>query len=348
MVSVTMRLGLRQGVLFRSAEALQRAYKADVVAFDKTGTLSQGVFSVERTEMIVAGSEKVILPLIADNKHPISRAIALHLKDFMSPGNVALSDVTSLPGMGIKASLAGYPLLGGSPKFTGSLEHHVVKECIAAGYTLFTVTLAGQLIAVFGLADVARPESAALIAELAHRGKKVLLLSGDNNGAVERFARSVSLPFESVRAACSPADKARIIADFQSQGKSVCFVGDGTNDSAALAQADVSLSLASGSEIAIVASGAVLLGSDLKRSVIGALDLASSAHLHIILALGWCVLYAVMAILLASGAFVKFRIEPQWAGLGEVVSVLPVVGVGMAMDLRWRWKGRGMGNKSSK
>lgn len=335
-----MRAGLREGVLFRSSEALQSASSVDVVAFDKTGTLSRGSFSLSRSDILVRGVEGLVADLTSTNGHPISKAVHAHVEPLANAKTArpAPSGIVSLPGMGVKAVLAGYPLLGGAPKFTGAVDLPHVRELTALGLTLFVVTLGGELVAAFGLADVARPESSALVADLVRRGKQVVVLSGDNAGAVERFARSIGLPPTDARASCSPADKADFIASLQQQGRRVAFVGDGTNDGPALAQADLSLSIGSGSDVAVAASSAVILGSDLRRSVVGALDLATHARWQIAAALGWCALYFAFAILLASGAFVRFRIEPQWAGLGELVSVLPVVAVGLGLDVHWRWR----------
>ncbi|KAH8817562.1 E1-E2 ATPase-domain-containing protein [Flagelloscypha sp. PMI_526] len=334
-ISSVMRKGLREGVLFRSSEALQVAHSIDVVAFDKTGTLSQGVFTIESREVLVSGVEKIIRPLVSTNNHPISKAIV----PLLSSSPVAeLEKVVSVPGKGIKATFAGYPLLGGNPKFTETSEAPLVLELAARGLTLFTVTLGGELVAVFGLADVARPDSANLVADLKARGKEVFILSGDNIGAVERFAKSISMDVKDVRAGCSPKEKAAFTEELQKGGKKVCFVGDGTNDGPALAQADLSLAIgspSSSSSVAVAASGAIILESrNLRRSVLSALDLAAYARQHIIASLCWCVVYFVMALLLASGALVKVRIQPQWAGLGEVVSVLPVILIGFGVLLR--------------
>jgi P-type E1-E2 ATPase len=339
-VASTMRAGLREGVLFRSSSALQAAQDVDVVAFDKTGTLSSGRLSLAHAEIVVQGAEALIVSMTASSGHPISKTIAAHVATLcteIEAGTRATSGFVSLPGSGVKAVVAGYPFLGGNARFTGATGAIRVQDLTERGLTLFTVTLGGELLATFGLADTARPEAAGLVAGLIARGKRVALLSGDHANAVERFARSIDLPLEDVRSACSPEDKAVFIAALQQSGHKVAAVGDGTNDGPALAQADLSLSVGSASDVAVAASSAVILGSDLRRSVFGALDLATHARQHMVASLAWCVVYFVAAILLASGAFVRFRIEPQWAGLGELVSILPVVAISLGLDLRWRW-----------
>lgn len=335
-IASTIRAGLREGVLFKSSSALQAAEDVDTVAFDKTGTLSCGRLSLAQVDIAVQGAEGHIANMAASSGHPISKAVAAHLAAFSGPSLSTSAGFVSLPGCGVRGVIAGYPLLGGNARFTGASEAPRVKDLIERGLTLFTVTLGGHLLASFGLADAARPEAAGLVADLMARGKRVVLLSGDHAEAVERFAQSINLPLENIRSACSPEDKANFLATLQQEGHRVAFVGDGTNDGPALSQADLSLSIGSASNVAVAASSAVIIGSDLKRSVLGALDLARHARQHIVLALAWCVAYFVFAMLFASGAFVRFRIEPQWAGLGELVSVLPVIAIGFGLDLRWR------------
>ncbi|KAJ6549780.1 HAD-like domain-containing protein [Mycena capillaripes] len=319
-VTTALRVGRGEGVLFRSPEALQRAHNVDVIVFDKTGTLSRGIFSLERTEILAHGVDKIILHLTSTNEHPISKAIlayfSVHLK---CPPSTNAPKIVSLPGMGVKTTLAGYPLLGGSAQFTGAAQHPLVQELTSLGLTLFTVTVAGELVAAFGLWDTPRPDAPALLAELAARSKRIFLLSGDNPGAVTRFAATLQLPAGDVEAACAPADKAAFVKALQERGHRVCFVGDGTNDAPALAQADVALCVAAGADVAVAAAGALVAGENLQRGVLGALDVATHAHQHMLLALGWCVMYNVAALLFASGAFVRVRIEPRWAGLGELV-----------------------------
>lgn len=334
-----MRAGLREGILFRSSEALQAASSIDTVAFDKTGTLSSATFSLAQSVILFKGVEGLIATLTASSGHPVSKAVLAHLRSTIpSPEDASSSqaEIVSLPGQGIKGTIGGYSLLGGHPRFTGSSEVPAVKALLDLGLTLFTVTLGGQLVAAYGLTDTPRPESAALLQDLKAAGMKVVMLSGDNAGAVERFAASINLPMEDVLAGCTPADKSRYIARLQQEGHCVAFVGDGTNDGPALAQSDVSFSIGSGSDVAVAASGIVVIGSNLQRSITSAFRLAKHARQHMVASLSWCAFYFIFAILLASGAAVKFRLEPQWAGLGELVSVLPVIASGFGLNLRWR------------
>ncbi|KAK7042529.1 heavy metal translocatin [Favolaschia claudopus] len=337
-VAAALRAGLREGILFRSSEALQKAHNVDAVVFDKTGTLSCGLFSLQRKEFLVPGASNIIHPLVSSNQHPISKAVSMHLAALQPDNSIQSPEIESLPGMGVRSILAGYPLHGGNPKFTGSTQHPIVQEFTARGLTLFTVTLAGELVAAFGLSDMPRADASPLLTELSARGKEIFLLSGDNARAVARFATMLPIEPSKAQAACTPADKAEFISALQARGRRVCFVGDGTNDAPALAQADVSLCITSGADVAIAAAGALVAGERMQRGVLAALDIAKDAQHHMVAALGWCVLYNTAALLLAGGVFLRVRIEPQWAGLGELVGLVPVLIVGLALDLRWRWR----------
>jgi Cu2+-exporting ATPase len=341
---VAIRLGIREGVLFRSADTLQTAPNIDVVAFDKTGTLTQGDFTMERAEILVKGAEQLIHALVKDNKHPISQGVSRYLAACMPASELlalqqqrggTITDIVSLPGKGIKASVCGFPLLGGNPTFTGACTHPLCSDLQVSGLTLFTVTLAGQPIAFFGLADTPRPGVHDLVVELTRRGKEVIILSGDTLSAVQHLATAVNIPHENAFAGYTPEDKDNAIATLQANGRRVAFIGDGTNDGPALSRADVALAMAAGSDVALTTAGGVLLGSDLHRGVLALLDIASAAHAHARWALAWCVLYNVFAVLLASGVFIKFHVEPRWAGIGEVISIVPVVAIAFGLDVRW-------------
>jgi P-type E1-E2 ATPase len=329
-----MKIGLSEGILFRSGEALHRCRGVTLFAFDKTGTLSKGDFRVREESLHISGARRLAAALTRDNAHPIAKGVAMATSDATS---IDLEDKTSIPGNGIEASYQGFSVRGGSASFCGFSDHEAVLKYINAGLSVFVIAIGKRLGAVYGLMDEPRQESAALISEFHRRGMKTAIISGDNDGAVKKFASliDISSTTTDVWSSCTPDSKARIVQDYQSKGNKVCFVGDGVNDSIAFASADVSFSLVSGSEIAIASSDVLLLGPDIRHSIFQALAIARMTYRHSVMALLWCSLYAVTAILLASGILVDFHIEPRWAGLGEVVSVLPVVLIGLSMFLLW-------------
>jgi P-type E1-E2 ATPase len=207
-----------------------------------------------------------------------------------------------------------------------------------AGYTMFHVTLGDNLIAYFALQDRPRPESFDLVRELQDMGKEVLILSGDLPGPVQELAGRLGIALDKALAQQSPEQKLAVIRRLQQEGKRVCYTGDGSNDSPALAQADAAFAISGGTEAAKGAAGAVIFAKDIRTGILSALRLARLNKLHVTAGLAWSIIYNIFALLLASGAFVKVRIAPAYAGLGEVASVLPVVAIAFGVHLTWKYK----------
>jgi Cu2+-exporting ATPase len=340
--SVGFRIGLREGVLFRSAASLQLAASVDVVAFDKTRTLTTGVLSVVQAHYLFDGAECVVPALVKASGHPVAQAVSRHFSGATSEPALHLGDIDEVAGRGLVASLGGLRLRGGSPAYTESTNEMFVQSVKDAQLTLFTVSIANQLIAVFGLADAPRPDAAALIRELHGLGKAVRIFSGDTPNTVHQLASELGIPLEHAHADCLPSTKEKLIVECQAQGKRVMYVGDGTNDAPALARADVAVAVAAGTDIAQSAASVLLLGSpetaSLRRGVMSTLGVARTMRWTAFLCLGWAVAYNILAVLLASGVMVRVRIEPRWAGLGELASVVPVlVGAFSAFAVR-KWQ----------
>jgi Cu2+-exporting ATPase len=207
--------------------------------------------------------------------------------------------------------------------------------------TMCYYTYDGDLRASFELMDHPRPGAEMVIQKLLARGIKVHMLSGDTAGAVTSIANRLYIPEGNTKACCKPEGKMNYVRDLQTPGKVVMFVGDGTNDSVALKQAHVGVHLNQGSDIAKSAADVVLMTTRL-HDILILLDISFAAYRRILLNFSWSALYNVVAILLAAGALVKLgdqiRIKPQWAGVGELASVLPVVLI--AFQMRWRDYGK--------
>lgn len=331
-----MIAAMKEGVLFKSGAACEDTYAANVIAFDKTGTLSQGKLSVVQSAILHPDALQIVAKIAACSDHPVSAAVARYLASAESerqqleePGraeSLSLQDVKSIPGAGLFAKAADYAIQAGNALFTGFVDEPTVQRFQDQGMTVYCVSFASHLVAVFGLRDTERPEAAQLIRTLETRNKGVWLVSGDHQAAVERFANSVGISADRAKGGCTPSTKAEIVKNIQSDRKSqVCFVGDGTNDSVAFSTAKASASLGAGTDIAKGASNVVLLGNDLERSVLSMIDISALCHWFTLVGIAWCIIYFFFAILLASGATVNFRIPPQFAGLGEIVSVVPVI-----------------------
>lgn len=314
----------------------------DVFAFDKTGTLTEGRMTVKDSYLIDPQARLLVAALVADQSHPISKAVAKSIQvdpDSMAFIRQAVSDVIVVPGKGLECEFAGFSLLGGSAEFVQGEYEPVEKEAVKDGSTsVFKVTLGEQMIASFQLSDRERPDARELVQTLTSAGKRVVVISGDLTVPVERMANKLGFASDNVYSRCSPARKLEIVRELQKGGKKVCYVGDGANDAAALAASDISIAIGGGADIA-QATADIIIGSDrrLKASMMAALGLAKLNRYHVISAFGWSIIYNVFAILLASGAFVTVRIAPRWAGLGELASLLPIFIIAFGTRWTWRW-----------
>ncbi|KZT70859.1 heavy metal translocatin [Daedalea quercina L-15889] len=329
----------KRGLVFKAATTIEIARKITHVVFDKTGTLTQGKLSVVTSEIRQAEEFDVnaaIIELVKDSRHPVARAISEYVKVGINAYRAAtLEQVEMVTGKGIQGNIAGGVLRGGNPRWLDVEDHPSVKPVLLKGLTTFCVAYNGRLVAVFGLEDALRPESLYVLDKLRKRDIKVSILSGDHRAAVEKVAAALTIPGEKVVAGCMPADKQAYIASLASKGDRVLFCGDGTNDAVALARADIGVHLHTGEGAGFAASSAadvVLLRPSL-TGILTLLELSDTVTQRIMLNFGWSAVYNLVAILFAAGAFVNVRLPPAYAGLGEIVSVLPVVLV--ALQLKW-------------
>jgi heavy metal translocating P-type ATPase len=330
----------KRGVIFKSSETLDIARKVSHVVFDKTGTLTQGKLSVANEQYASAADShdeiaSIALGLAINSRHPVSVAVAVHLKA-RGINAAPVQNVTSLTGCGVEGTYRGSIIKGGNPRWLSAEALLEVQCCLAKGLTVFCLTRDSNLLAVFGLSDKLRPDSISTVSELHRRGIAVSLVSGDSSGAVDLVATKLGIPNRYVRSRCSPADKQNYVKTMKRSdsgpNKIVLFCGDGTNDAIALAEADIGLHMNEGTDIAQSAANAVLVRPYL-AGILVLMDLSKAAHYRIVFNFVWAFIYNLVAILLAAGAFVDARIPPQYAGLGELVSVLPVILV--ASQLRW-------------
>lgn len=324
----------KHGVIFKSATAFESARKVSHVVFDKTGTLTEGELSVAE-ELILAEKQlamSITLGLTSNIKHPVSVAISSYLK---SEGAQApdVKDVRSVTGKGVEGTYGGDLVRCGNTRWLLLQDLPEVQSLLEKGLTVFGVAVRDKPLAVFGLSDRIRPETKLVLAELKKRKIAISIVSGDDAGATENLAAQLDIPLSNVRSRCTPADKQKYLKKLSAdKHERTVFCGDGTNDAVALAQADIGVHMSTGSEVAQTAADVVLLRPSL-TGVLLLLDLSRSAMHRVFLNFAWSFVYNLFAILLAAGAFVDARIPPQYAGLGEIVSVLPVILI--ALQLRW-------------
>lgn len=301
--------GAELGILIKGPEILESTRQIDTIVLDKTGTITEGQMSVAAVQATAGHSEQEVLRLAAaaeqGSEHPIARAIRAAYD-----GDIpAAEDYHELPGQGIEATVDGARVRVGRPP---------------AGYdgtgTQVGVYVADDVVGTIELQDRVKESAAAAISALQDLGLTPHLLTGDNTGAAHAVARAVGIDEANVTAGVMPADKVDTIARLQQQGKTVAMVGDGVNDAAALAQADLGIAMGAGADVAIEASDITVMNNDL-RSVADAVRLAR-ATLRIIKGnLFWAFAYNI--ILLPVAAF--GLLNPLFAGIAMALSSVFVV-----------------------
>ncbi|KAJ3961743.1 hypothetical protein N0V92_001562 [Colletotrichum tropicale] len=346
-IVIASGVAAEKGVIFKSADSIEVAYKTSHVVFDKTGTLTHGELSVSKESYVTGDPEatkSLLLGLVGSIKHPVSAAVAAHLKaNGISPAPV--SDSKTLTGKGVEGTISGRKLRAGNSRWLGLSSDPAVESFLSQGYTVFCFTVDSTLVALFALEDSVRPEAFATVSKLQASNVSVHILSGDDDGAVQAVASQLNIPEANVHSRCNPADKQEYIqnllatpsTDVSRSGKKpkkpvVMFCGDGTNDAVALAQATIGVHMNAGTDVARSAADVVLMRPSL-TGILTAIAVSRKAIHRIAFNFGWSFVYNLFAILLGSGAFVNARIPPEFAGLGELASVLPVIAA--AVLLRW-------------
>jgi Cd2+-exporting ATPase len=322
----------RGGVIIKSADSTEKAHRVNNVVFDKTGTLTtsepdviaEAYFSHDPTEATSLADS-----LVRDSNHPVSMAVAKYLSAKEFPVN-HFEDIQIIPGAGVEASRNGSLYRAGNAHWLSVAEVPEVEQLLQQGATTLCVTKDSQLIAVFGLKSTLRPEAASVVRELLRRNIEVHLVSGDEQTAVEVVAVAVGIESKNVAARKTPAEKRIYVQELMSQNKTVLFCGDGTNDAVAVAQANVGVQMGTSSDVTRAIADVVLLSG--LEGVLFLLDVSKAAFYRIVFNFVWSAIYNVLAISLAAGAFVRVRIPPAYAGLGEIVSVLPVIAVATTLS----------------
>ena len=255
------------GELFSSGRFIENARKADTVVFDKTGTITKGCPEV--TEILAFGGmdEMTLLRLVASaeamSDHPVAKAVVARAKAVF--GDFApdpITDFETVAGRGVKCTINGKALICGSRRFLS--ENGVDAAGLPDGTgTEVCAAYDGALVGLIRVADVIKPEAREVVERLKASGRQVWLVTGDNEQTARDIASQAGI--ENVKANILPTEKADIIARLKAEGRTICMVGDGVNDTPALADADCSVAMGSGSDIAIESAGILLPSGDLKK-----------------------------------------------------------------------------------
>ncbi|CAE7070916.1 unnamed protein product [Rhizoctonia solani] len=355
---IAVAVGTRRGVLFKTVEALESAYGVSVVVFDKTGTLTLGKLSVDGSECFPQdmlpwlgterGIQSVVRALTGSSTHPVSTAVHEHAVATLASASQFQTqglDVKSVPGKDLEAVVDGVVIRGGRAAWATGVQDMGDRTVFVVSVATDPTHSAFTRIAHYTLSDSLRPDAASTIKSLTQRGLDIHILSGDNSRVVERTASALDIDLSHARGNLSPEEKSHWIEFLQrtkfdpesgdSKYRKVMFVGDGTNDALALVQVDVGVSLGGGTDAASSAAQVVLLSS-LHTGLLELFSLARAARRRVWINFAWAGVYNAVAILLACGVLGRARIPPQWAGLGELVSVLPVVLVAWSLGVvRW-------------
>ncbi|XP_011015891.1 PREDICTED: copper-transporting ATPase RAN1-like [Populus euphratica] len=355
-VMVATGVGANHGVLIKGGDALERAQKIKYVILDKTGTLTQGKATVTDVKVFTGMGRGEFLRWVASaeasSEHPLAKAIVEHARHFHSfdeppatndgqtPSKgstisgwlLDVSDFLAHPGSGVKCFIDGKRILVGNRKLMtesgiaipDQVENFVV-ELEESAKTGVLVAFDDNIIGILGIADPLKREAAVVIEGLLKMGVKPVMVTGDNWRTARAVAKEVGI--QDVRAEVMPAGKADVIQSFQKDGSIVAMVGDGINDSPALAAADVGMAIGAGTDIAIEAADYVLMRNNLE-DVITAIDLSRKTFSRIRLNYIFAMAYNVIAIPIAAGMFfpsLGIMLPPWVAGACMALSSVSVV-----------------------
>ncbi|SMG29658.1 Cu2+-exporting ATPase [Marivirga sericea] len=332
-IMVGVGKGAENNILIRDAESLEKAYQADAIILDKTGTITEGKPSVINQKWFTENDnvKSILYQIEAKSEHPLGEAVLNHLKPD-EQSIVQIDAFESISGRGVRAKLEKQNHYVGNLALLKEEKIEVNNEILKLadeweieGQTVIYFATNAQVLAIIGIADEIKKNARQSIQQLRNRGMEVYMLTGDAEKTAGVVADAVGI--KHVKAHLMPADKSNFVKELQSQGKIVAMVGDGINDSEALAQADVSIAMGKGSDIAIDVAKMTLIGSDLQ-------NLPKAFHLSQLTIKGirqnlfWAFVYNIIGIPLAAGLlypFTGFLLNPMIAGAAMAFSSVSVV-----------------------
>ena len=311
-VMVGTGTGARHGILVRHAEALETAHKIDAVVLDKTGTITSGKLSVRdiKTEIDVDEFLSLSYSIEAVSEHPIAAAVC----EYASSKNamkLAVSNVTTLPGMGVSCEVSGKKYFSGNEALalhigidvSGKKEY--LDSAAKGGATPIIFFDEKDILGIITVADTLKDTSADAVSKMKSMGIDVYMITGDNKFTAESVGKSVGI--ENVFAEVLPQDKEKHVRDLQAAGKTVAMVGDGINDAPALTAADVGIAIGAGTDVALSSADIILVKNDLK-DVSRAIHLSKKVIKNIKINLFWAFFYNIIGIPVAAGVLSTFGI----------------------------------------
>ncbi len=335
--------GAENGILIKDAESLELAKKVNAIVLDKTGTITEGKPEVVSVQWKAGAADKELSDLLfsieQQSEHPLAEAVVRYFKQ-KNAQSKQLEQFESITGKGVKVMYAGDTYFLGSPALLQSENiqieqslQNTANEWLAKAQTVIWLADKKKALAAIAIADKIKQTSAEAVKELQKAGIDVYMLTGDNQYTAKAIAEQVGI--QHYKAEVLPAHKANFIKELQQQGKTVAMVGDGINDSNALAQADVSIAMGKGSDIAMDVAKMTIISSDLSR-IPKAIQLSKKTVTTIRQNLFWAFIYNIIGIPIAAGIlypFTGFLLNPMIAGAAMALSSVSVV----SNSLRLKW-----------
>ena len=321
-------MGARNGILFKTSESLENAGKINIIALDKTGTITEGRPKV--TDLLPAEeiSEETLLKYAAAleerSGHPLGKAIVEYAGE--KAGETEVKDFRVLPGNGLQGSVDGGTIVGGSEKFIRSrisVPEEFTKasaRLAASGKTPIYFIRNNEILGIIAVADTVREDSREAIAQLRNMGVEVVMLTGDNRNTAEAIGRDAGV--KHVIAGVLPEGKEQVIRRLQEHG-TVAMVGDGINDAPALTRADIGIAIGAGTDVAVDSAEVVLMNSRLS-DVAAAVRLSRATLRNIHENLFWAFAYNILLIPMAAGLYSGISLNPMWGAAAMSLSSFTV------------------------
>ncbi len=325
--------GAREGILIKDAATLQKLHKVNAVVVDKTGTLTIGKPELVSLNNLSNKKDDELVSILAslENKseHPLAHAVI----NYARQNNIKISDINNfeiIKGKGLKGVVSGVEYFAGNLKLIEDLnlkfDVSVLEKETLEGKTPVILADKNVVLGVVMIADAIKPEVIEAVKNLHKLGIKVVMLTGDNKNTAQYIAKLVGI--NEIVAEALPEDKLNKIKELQSEGFSVAMAGDGVNDAPALAQADVGIAMATGTDVAIESAGITLLHGDISK-LVKAIKLSKMTMRGIKQNLFWAFIYNIVGIPLAAGLFYPifgWLLSPVFAGFAMAMSSVSVVG----------------------
>jgi len=324
--------GAKEGILIKDAGTLEKLHKVNIVVVDKTGTLTRGkpeLISIQNTSN-KTDNELVRILATLENKseHPIAHAVVSYANE-KKLELLNIDNFEAIKGKGLKGIIDGIKYYAGNMKLVQDLnlsfDINSLNQETLEGKTPVILATKEKVLGVIFVADAIKPEAVLAVKNLHALGIKVVMLTGDNKNTADYIAKLVGI--DEVVAEVMPEDKLNTIKSFQSKGKIVAMAGDGVNDAPALAQADVGIAMATGTDVAIESAGITLLGGDISK-LVKAIKLSKITMRGIKQNLFWAFIYNIIGIPLAAGLFYPifgWLLNPIFAGFAMAMSSVSVV-----------------------